>query len=223
MMYFIVLWVESLTWLLTGQNPRGRWGCLPSGDARGSSVSWPFSASADFPWSLTWGPGSSIFRASDGRPSPPHTGWLWSSIVTSPSLPPSCTFEDPRDYTGPICTIQHNLKRRLTSNLNSVCNLRSSLPCNHRAWTLGCGYLGGVLFCLLDSVICCSVISVAQSCPTLHDPMDCNTPGFPVFHHLEFAQTHVHWVGYVIQPSYPQSSPSPPALNLSQHQDSRNR
>lgn len=49
MMYFIVLWVMSLTWLLTGQNPRGRWGCLPSGDARGSSVSWPFSASADFP------------------------------------------------------------------------------------------------------------------------------------------------------------------------------
>ena len=55
-MYFMVLWVMSLTWLLTGQNPRALWGCLPSGDARGSSVSLSFSTSADFPWSLTWGP-----------------------------------------------------------------------------------------------------------------------------------------------------------------------
>ena len=49
--------------------------------------------------------------------------------------------------------------------------------------------------------------------------MHCSTPGFPVLHCLlEFAQTHVHWVGDAIQPSYPLSSPSPPALNLSQHQ-----
>ena len=41
--------------------------------------------------------------------------------------------------------------------------------------------------------------SVAQSCPTLWDPMDCSTPGFPVQHQLlEFAQTHVHWVSYAI-------------------------
>ena len=59
--------------------------------------------------------------------------------------------------------------------------------------------------------------SVAQSCPTLCGPMDCSTPGFSVHHHLpEFAQTHVHWVGDVIQPFYPLSSPSPPAFNLSQ-------
>ena len=45
--------------------------------------------------------------------------------------------------------------------------------------------------------------SVAQSCLTLCDPMDCSTPGFPVLHHLlELAQTHVHWVGYAIQPSH---------------------
>ena len=44
-------------------------------------------------------------------------------------------------------------------------------------------------------------------------------PGFPVLHSLpESAQTHVHWVGDAIQPSHPLSSPSPPALNLSQHQ-----
>ena len=61
--------------------------------------------------------------------------------------------------------------------------------------------------------------SVAQSCPTLYDPMECSTPGFPVLHHLpEFAQTHVHWVSDAIQPSHPLSSPSPPAFNLSQHQ-----
>ena len=59
--------------------------------------------------------------------------------------------------------------------------------------------------------------SVAQSCPTLYDPMDCSTPGFSVHHHLpEFAQTHVHWVGDAIQPFYPLPSPSPPAFNLSQ-------
>ena len=49
--------------------------------------------------------------------------------------------------------------------------------------------------------------------------MDCSMPGFPVYHHLlELAQTHVHWVGDAIQPSHSLSSPSPPALSLSQHQ-----
>ena len=49
--------------------------------------------------------------------------------------------------------------------------------------------------------------------------MDCSTPGFHVPHHLtEFPQTHVHWVGDAIQPSYPVSSPSPTAFNLSRHQ-----
>ena len=61
--------------------------------------------------------------------------------------------------------------------------------------------------------------SVAQSCLTLCDPMNCSTPGLPVHHQLpEFTQTHVHWVSDAIQPSYPLLSPSPPALNLSQHQ-----
>ena len=62
--------------------------------------------------------------------------------------------------------------------------------------------------------------SVAQSGPTLCDPMDCSMPGFPVHHQLpELAQTHVHLVGDAIQPSHPRSSPSPPAFNPSQHQD----
>ena len=60
--------------------------------------------------------------------------------------------------------------------------------------------------------------SVAQSCLTLCDPMDCSMPGFPVHHQLpELTQTHVHRVGDAIQPSHPLSSPSP-TFNLSQHQ-----
>ena len=74
------------------------------------------------------------------------------------------------------------------------------------------------------SVCCCSV---AQSCPALYDPMDCSMPGFSVLHHefaqthvhfMKFAQTHVHWVGDAISLSHPLLPPSPPALNLSQHQ-----
>ena len=61
--------------------------------------------------------------------------------------------------------------------------------------------------------------SVAQSCPTLCDPMNRSTPGLPVHHQLpKFTQTHVHRVSNAIQPSYPLSSPSPLAPNPSQHQ-----
>ena len=70
-----------------------------------------------------------------------------------------------------------------------------------------------ILFFFLSC--CCSF---AQSCPTLCDPMDCSTPGFPVLNSLpEFAQTHVHWVSDAIQPSHPLSPPSP-AFNFPQHQ-----
>ena len=61
--------------------------------------------------------------------------------------------------------------------------------------------------------------SVAQSCPTLCDPMNRSTPGLPVHHQLpEFTQTHVCRVSDAIQPSHSLSSPSPPAPNPSQHQ-----
>ena len=60
--------------------------------------------------------------------------------------------------------------------------------------------------------------SVAQSCATLCNSMNCSTPGLPVHHHLlAFTQTHAHWVSDTIQPSHPLSSPSP-APNPSQHQ-----
>ena len=68
----------------------------------------------------------------------------------------------------------------------------------------------------LADLCCCSV---AKLCPTLCDPMNCSMPGFPSLHCLlEFAQTHVHWVGDAIQPSHSLSSPSPSAFNISQHQ-----
>ena len=63
---------------------------------------------------------------------------------------------------------------------------------------------------------CCSV---AQSFLTVCDPTNCSTPCFPVLHHLlEFFQIHVHWICDAIQLFHPLSVPSPPALNLSQHQ-----
>ena len=61
--------------------------------------------------------------------------------------------------------------------------------------------------------------SVAQSCPTLCDPKNSSTSGFPIHHQLaEVTQTQVHRLGDAIQPSHPLSSPSPPAPNPSQHQ-----
>ena len=71
----------------------------------------------------------------------------------------------------------------------------------------------------LDATDISQFSSGAQSCLTLCDPMNRSTPGLLVHHQLpESTQTHVHWVGDAIQPSRPLSSPSPPALNLSQHQ-----
>ena len=63
------------------------------------------------------------------------------------------------------------------------------------------------------------VFPVTKSSPTLCDPMDSSLPGFSVLHYLpDFAQTHILWVSDAIQPSCPLWSPSPPALNLFQHQ-----
>ena len=60
--------------------------------------------------------------------------------------------------------------------------------------------------------------SDTQSCLTCCDTMNLSTPDFPVHHQPpESTETHVHWVSDAIQPSHLLSSPSPPALNLSQH------
>ena len=73
--------------------------------------------------------------------------------------------------------------------------------------------------CLKERTSSVQFSSVAQSCLTLCDPMNCSAPGLPVHHQLpEFTQTHIHRVGDAIQSSHPLSSPSPPAPNPSQHQ-----
>ena len=67
-----------------------------------------------------------------------------------------------------------------------------------------------------ESFVCTHISSVAQSCATLCDPMECSMLCFPVHHQLpELAQTHVHQVGDAIQQSIPVSSPSPPTLKVS--------
>ena len=88
------------------------------------------------------------------------------------------------------------------------------------SWSL----IGIVIYSLLVTVLdiqsSVQFSSVAQSCPTLCDPMNRSMPGLPVHHQLpESTQTHVHRVSDAIQPSHLLLSPSPPALNLSQHQD----
>ena len=78
---------------------------------------------------------------------------------------------------------------------------------------LHCQTLGSYFF---DTI---QFSSVAQSCLTLCNHVDCSTPGLPIHYQLpELAQTHVHRVGNAIQPSRPLSSPPPPAFSLSQHQ-----
>ena len=73
----------------------------------------------------------------------------------------------------------------------------------------------------LSKIRCPSIqfSSMAQSCPTLCDPMNCSTPGLPVHHQLpQFTQTDVHQIGDAIKPSHPLSSRFLPAPNPSQHQ-----
>ena len=87
-------------------------------------------------------------------------------------------------------------------------------PSSYTRWSEG--------WCLISWFLlaqCCCHL-VAKSCTTLYDPMDCSTPGFPVLHHLpELAQTHVHRLSEVTQPSLPLSPSSHPVFSLSQHQD----
>ena len=86
---------------------------------------------------------------------------------------------------------------------------------SHFLTTLKCIILPTVTFIYISV----QFSSVTQSCLTHCDPMNHSTPGLPFHYQLpEFTQTHVHRVGDAIQPSYPPSSPSPPALNLSQNQ-----
>ena len=123
-------------------------------------------------------------------------------------------------YLGPdsisLCHRQGNWSLKtliLCSGVTQMVNGRASKPAKQPSPS----HSPSRDFFLLHTSICCSV---AKLCLTLCDPMDGSMPGFPVLHHLpELAQIDIHWVGDIIQPSHPLSSPSPPAFNLSQHQD----
>ena len=121
----------------------------------------------------------------------------------------------PRDQT---------LVSRIAGRLSTISHCTSSLPATFTANTFiarASMALGNTDYTgtLTDLIGIFQFSSVAQSCPTLCDPMNCSAPGLPVHHQLpECTQTHVHQVSDAIQPSHPLSSPSPPAPNSSQHQ-----
>ena len=134
-------------------------------------------------------------RGSSLSPSYTHSGWRphgWSLLSRVPKQP-----QEPPGGT-PSLLIQQE-PACLCSGVHSDWSHLS-----HMALGLECA-----------DCLC----SVAQSCPTLCNPMNRSTPGLPVHHQLpEFTQTHVHRVGDAIQPPHPLSSSSPPAFNLSQNQ-----
>ena len=112
-------------------------------------------------------------------------------------------------YTLVTCMLQ-NIVRDSSFNWCMIISLQSLPARIICTWN----YLSLFLIYWLQSVS-----SVAQSCPTLCDPMNRSTSGLPVHHQVpKLAQTHVHWVSDAIQPFYPLLAPSPPAFNLSQHQ-----
>ena len=110
---------------------------------------------------------------------------------------------------------------------NCLCYVQLKLSRKSKPWTKHCKTLkqevGRWNFRFNDkytkSYLMVQFSSVAKLCLTLCDLMNGSTPGLPVHHQLpECTQTHVHQVDDAIQPSHLLSSPSPPALNLSQHQ-----
>ena len=121
------------------------------------------------------------------------------------------------DRNGMALTEAEDDKNRWQEYTEELYKKRSSRPRYH----------DGVITHIEPEILECEVkwafssvqfSSVAQSCPTVCDPINHNTPGLPVHHHLlEFTQTHIHRARDAIQPSHPQSSPSPPAPNPSQH------
>ena len=140
---------------------------------------------------------------------------IWNSLAGVPSLPLALFLSNaswgPLDFMFQAHLTSHSMmsgSRWLTTLSWLSGSLRSFLY----SFVYSCH-----LFLISSASVQFS--SVAQSCPTLCDPMNRSTPGLPVYHRLPAStQTYVHCVGDAIQPSHPLSSPSPPALNLSQHQ-----
>ena len=113
-------------------------------------------------------------------------------------------------------TIPYSSPKLQTNKFNCVFNFGylMNFP-NPKSLQLSSWFFYQQLFYSLSD----QIRSVAQSCLTLCNPMNCSMPGLHVHHQLpEFTETHVHRVSDAIQPSHPLLSPSPPAPNPSQHQ-----
>ena len=147
--------------------------------------------------------------------SPPHPSGLSQS--TGFGCPASCI-----ELALVICFTYGNIHVSMLFSSSHPHRLPQSSKVCSLYLCLFCCLIYRVIFTIfLNSIYMYSVqfSSVAQSCLTLCDPMNCTTPGLPVHHQLpEFTQTHIHRLGDAIQPSHPLSSPSPPAPNPSQHQ-----
>ena len=148
--------------------------------------------------------------------SPPDSsahGILQARILEWVAMPSSKGSSQPRSPALQVESLPSEPPRKLP-NKGSL----SLLQRIFLAQELSCGLLHRrqILYQLSYSV---QFSSVAQSCPTLCDPMNCSMPGLPVHHQLpESTQTHAHRVSDAIQPSHPLSFPSPPAPSPSQHQ-----
>ena len=116
--------------------------------------------------------------------------------------------------SGWLCNIQNVCQSRAI-NSESSGNVQVKVDLERNTWALvQCRLWRVKMFSgSQNACFCMSQFRNRQfslSCPTLCDPMDCSTPGFPVHHQLpEVVQTHVHWIGDATQPCHPLSSPSP--------------
>ena len=142
--------------------------------------------------------------------------WVQQSLMKFIHSSPTCVplmrmrHQDACSFYSAGCSINVLVWVRIFCLVHSVLSLVGFLL----LWFWYC-------FCLLPvaEILASCCCSVAKPYLNLCSPMNCNTPGFPVLHYLlEFAQTHVHWVGDAIQPSHPLPPFSPFAFDLSQHQ-----
>ena len=144
-----------------------------------------------------------------------------SSIPQSRWLKHSDLFSHSSECWKPIIKV----KGDLVSGESTLPGLQMAIfsPCPQMAFHL-CTGTPGVSYSSYKDIVVVLILrtltySVTSSCQTLHHPMNCSMPEFPVLYYLiEFAQTQVHWVSDAIQSSHPLSPASPPALNLPQHQ-----
>ena len=133
-----------------------------------------------------------------------------SHIGEGNSNPLQCScLENPRDGGAWWAAVSGVTQSR--TRLKRLSSSSSSFKDGHKKWSLA--FFNITDFKLFNNIV------VGHLCPTLHDPMDCSMPCFPVLQHLlEFTHAHAHWIDDAIQLSHALSSPSPPAFNPSQHQ-----